>query len=551
MNYDVRARALIGCMECLQNMISATKDDAVAVASDGNAFRVFLHCPICRGNIGPSIRDTVLLRKVDKYRAVIIGGGGGGGDLNLVHDDGLSASELRLKKALEDDEGDVVLAIKEAQRREDEFFSGRWGLRDDEGVGVVITVESYLNATARESARRSPRGGLVARSESIWSFDDEEGFEADVDGRDSSFVYQHRKHEIAVEEEEQINLEHVKPDPTLLFGLDAFVTDEEQRYITAQLISGDPSKLAATAELMHYVSAMSLAGIKPNLKRRNSGRSPLSRSQSLRRSMLSSIKEVIREGSKARRLEEHREAASARENAVDDASNKLSPLGSIKEAIRQGSEARRLVEERKAAEARKNAVCSRRPVAALAVGRTPRMILDVEIKRRTEYMKLHPLPLRMPKYAQATACKAVPCLTLLDDVWDGTVMDAFSKITVTKFLSGNYSITKQPAESSGVFRIVDIGTSQSISSKGMGYIDIVRPRVIVASIGREIGQHGIVRGDVVTHFNGEEFKGNATELTELIKDSKEGEVLTFVFNADPAVAEALKRRAVTISSTHP
>ena len=55
---------------------------------------------------------------------------------------------------------------------------------------------------------------------------------------------------------------------------------------------------------------------------------------------------------------------------------------------------------------------------------------------------------------------------------------------------------------------------------------------------------------MVTHFNGEEFKGNATELTELIKDRKEGEMLTFVFNADAAVAEALKRRAVIISSTH-
>ena len=59
-------------MGCLENMISATKDDAISVASDGNAFRVFLHCPNCRGNLGPSIRDTVLLRTVDKYRAGII-----------------------------------------------------------------------------------------------------------------------------------------------------------------------------------------------------------------------------------------------------------------------------------------------------------------------------------------------------------------------------------------------------------------------------------------------------------------------------------------------
>lgn len=527
--------ARAGCMGCLENMISATKDDAISVASDGNAFRVFLHCPNCRGNLGPSIRDTVLLRKVDKYRAGIIGGGGGscGGDLHSVHDDVLPASELRLKKALEDDVGDVASAINEAKRREDEFFSCRRDPRDDGGVG----------ASAREGARRW-------RSESIRSFDDEEGFEADLDGPHTSFVCRHHSHEIAVKEEEEVDIENVEPDPTLLFGLDAFVTDEEQRYLTAQLTSGDPLKLAATAEMMHYVSAMSLAGIKPNLKRRNSSKSSFSRSQSMKRSMLSSIKEVIREGNKARRLEEQREAASARKNAVDVASKSLSPLCSIREAILEGSGARRLEEERKSAAAHTNAVCSRRPVSAATRGRTPKMILDVEMKRRTEYMKLHPLPLRMPKYAQATTCKAVPCLTLLDDVWDGTVMDAFSKITVTKWLSGNYNITKQHAVSSGVIRIIDVGTSPFKSSKGVGYIDVVRPRVLVASIGREIGQHGIVKGDVVTHFNGEEFKGNATELTELIKDRKEGEMLTFVFNADAAVAEALKRRAVIISSTH-
>ncbi len=64
-------------MGCLENMISATENDAmISVASDGNAFRVSLHCPNCRGDLGPGIRDTVLLRKVSRYRrAGIIGGG--------------------------------------------------------------------------------------------------------------------------------------------------------------------------------------------------------------------------------------------------------------------------------------------------------------------------------------------------------------------------------------------------------------------------------------------------------------------------------------------
>ena len=138
-------------MGCLENMISATEDDAmISVASDGNAFRVSLRCPNCRGDLGPGIRDTVLLRKVDRYRrAGIIGGG----DLRSARDDALPASELRLKKALEDDGGDVASAIDEARRREDVFFSRRCRAsppRDDAGGAVGSASARVMVASVVE-----------------------------------------------------------------------------------------------------------------------------------------------------------------------------------------------------------------------------------------------------------------------------------------------------------------------------------------------------------------------------------------------------------------
>ena len=59
-----------------------------------------------------------------------------------------------------------------------------------------------------------------------------------------------------------------------------------------------------------------------------------------------------------------------------------------------------------------------------------------------------------------------------------------------------------------------------------------------------MGQKGIVNGDVLTHVNGEEYKGTADELRKLLDSVQEGEMLTFAFNCDQAVAEALKRRSM-------
>lgn len=499
------------CLDCLERMIKATKGDSTE-ASDGNVFRVFLHCPNCRSNLGPSIRDTVLLRKVDKYRAFQHLDAAHGDGTEVCVDERLTASELRFKYALEKDEN-IAAAIDAAAHREDEFFG--------KGVEVDATdsLDNYLGSSDRSG---SGNGGSFGERQSIWSFDDEEGFEADLSGPHKSFIFRHHSQmRMTVPEEDtmqEVRMEDVEPDSTLLGGLDAFMTDEEQRFVTAQMISGETAKLAAATEMMHYVSALSREGIKPSMKRRQSSRLSLVRCPSMKSSMLSSIKEVIREGNEARRQEEERTTTGGLASRV------------AKQTMQFGGVA--------------------------AGRRNQKMEADMEVRRRMEYMRLHPLPLRMPKYAEATATYAHPFgLTFLDDMWDGTVLDAFSKITVSTSLLGTITISKQHAESSGVSRILDVtcvGSNKKsprckgkgTRHRGRGHIDTVRPRVIVASINREMGHQGVVKGDVVTHFNGEEFKGNAKELTELTKERYEGEVLTFVFNADAAVTEALKRRSM-------
>eukprot|EP00586_Coscinodiscus_wailesii_P007578 CAMPEP_0172491514 /NCGR_PEP_ID=MMETSP1066-20121228/22368_1 /TAXON_ID=671091 /ORGANISM="Coscinodiscus wailesii, Strain CCMP2513" /LENGTH=95 /DNA_ID=CAMNT_0013260609 /DNA_START=164 /DNA_END=451 /DNA_ORIENTATION=- len=81
-------------------------------------------------------------------------------------------------------------------------------------------------------------------------------------------------------------------------------------------------------------------------------------------------------------------------------------------------------------------------------------------------------------------------------------------------------------------------------------IDVPKSRVIVKSLWGEAGRRGVMKGDVVTHLNGEEFHGNAQDLVKVIRElvlanEKNGDrkYLTLVLNAEAPIAEALKRRA--------
>lgn len=453
-------------------MIKSAKEEVKA--TDENTFRVALQCPNCRSpHLGLTIRDTLLLRRVDKCLRR--------DDGKTVTDTKLSASELRFKEALELDV-DVRSAIEGARRRENEFF----GKEASAGVDRLDCSERIRSLSEPETA---------------WSFDDEEGFEADLTGGPESFVCRHHSTgEVREEVEEPTPLEEVQADTSLLGGLHAFMSDMEQRFVTAHLISGDMTRIATATEMMHYVSELSRQQVRQVRKPQFN-----SRQVSVDKSVRTKVKEVIKEGNEARRKEEEKEAR----KAVGAIAPAISPV-----QMGHVADGRRVLKRR----------------------------MDLQMRKQMEYMELHPLPLRMPKYAVVTAKKLeLAGLTFWDDLWDGTVLDAYTKITVTKSLLGHITVTKQPVESIGVQCVIDAGSPKS---KGKGYIDTYRARVLISSINRDLGQQGIVKGDVVSHINGEPFKGTADELKEFVESRFEGEVLTFGFNADDAVAEALKRRAM-------
>ncbi|KAL3776926.1 hypothetical protein ACHAW5_008023, partial [Stephanodiscus triporus] len=73
-------------------------------------------------------------------------------------------------------------------------------------------------------------------------------------------------------------------------------------------------------------------------------------------------------------------------------------------------------------------------------------------------------------------------------------------------------------------------------------------RVLVGSVRGRAGKSGIMKGDVVTHVDGEAFTGNASELNALLARAYEENggdgVVTIVVNAEECTAEALRLRSL-------
>jgi hypothetical protein len=160
----------------------------------------------------------------------------------------------------------------------------------------------------------------------------------------------------------------------------------------------------------------------------------------------------------------------------------------------------------------------------------------------------------------ATGLKGNATLKFVDDQWDGTIADAFARAQIGP-QAGNRKkatvqgrvTTKNPVERMSINKILAIGENEKRekhdnngSREGMLQPSRTQ-RVLVASVRGQAGKSGIMKGDVVTHVNGEVFIGDAAALNALLVNSyeeqgKEG-VVMIVVNAEECTAEALRLRS--------
>jgi hypothetical protein len=144
-------------------------------------------------------------------------------------------------------------------------------------------------------------------------------------------------------------------------------------------------------------------------------------------------------------------------------------------------------------------------------------------------------------------------LSFVDDEWDGSIADAFARARIgpqkgdRKKLEVQKRVTTQnPAEKISIHRILRMGEQEQSAKDEHEGVEM-RQRVLVASVRGQAGKSGIMKGDVVTHVNGEPFSGNAADLKSMLVNMYEEQgrdgVCMIVVNADECTAEALRLRS--------
>jgi hypothetical protein len=119
-----------------------------------------------------------------------------------------------------------------------------------------------------------------------------------------------------------------------------------------------------------------------------------------------------------------------------------------------------------------------------------------------------------------------------------------SNLNVAKLL-GNGNVPTQ-ATSSAIGCAVGLCIAEHFALDEIYMAIPGEARVLLAHTGRS-GKQGAVRGDVLTHIDGESMAGKDVNQVMMMLHSKRGKGrLQLTLNAERAVAEALKRRAASI-----
>lgn len=442
-------------------------------ASDGSQqVKIWLQCPSCRSDLSGTIRDTLLLRKVDSLKTKVP-------ENKSAKTSEYTESEKRLQEAL-DTSKDLRKTVSDSRKREEEFF------------GPFFLHKLREEKKESEDLESLEENDTLDDGDNSWSMSssnvEEWGVEADLlNGIHTSFRMPRPSCAPPQRSVTSILVENSRTDSTLFYGLDFFLPEEDREYLTRKMLSGKQTDLAEAAEI--------LAKVAKSLKNNPGGELP--------RSFV----------------------PKAPQRVLDKRSSIFG-----------------LVEDVEAVHLKKEQKASRdlREQAQLLGQQSTPTRGNHRIQRRQSVLLLaqnqrdFPLPVRLPKFVSCRRRVLQENFGLLDHEWDGTVLDAFSKITI----GFRKNIKQTPSSHKGVLNMLG-GTEARIELPGQS-------RVILAKVHRTIGQQGVTKGDVLTHINGECISGEKVEEVErlLSEAGKASDQLQLVFNAERSVAEGLRRRAM-------
>ena len=357
---------------------------------------IILHCPNCRSDLGPTICDTILLRKVDQASSTI-------------EDD--SDEEIGRKLALKKAMGvDVTLLreIAQARDREAQFWKKKCAIQSRSSSGTSSEIRGR-----RMSFTNTP-------PEKCEEDSDEWGFEVDIRvGAHESIKLPNELFSFPAYQSNEI-----KADRTLLCGLESVIVREDQEQLTRYLISGDTAELATAARILATVAE----------------------SVHLRRPSGSGDGTTTTATTAAGGV-----GGAANASARSSSPHQMARRTSVYSWIEVGKKARSHSASPMRREQQDSTSSSRNVMwlndhnnSFYAVKAAKHRQIERQLREKLAYMRHHPLPVRMPKYAEFTIqlegsptqletsqiVKSLP-FRFCNDAWDGTVNDAFSKIYVS------------------------------------------------------------------------------------------------------------------------
>jgi len=463
------------CKNCIESLITSSKDD-FQLASDGSMHvKVYLRCPNCRSDLSHSIRHTLLVRKVEELSHL------------MIPESEWTASQVRLKNVL--DTTEVKKAIRHARLMEAEYFGYDF---NEEKTNLSFDDDSSIY--------------------NLENYVEHWGVEVDLrNGAHESFRAPRPPAPL-------IREESIRIDPTLFAGLDEFLSESERKEVTALMTSGEPSSLVKAAVIL-YNTLQELS-------------TPKSSSSTARNRLATMEKK-----------EHSRNISITRESSVFHLiDNAEAPLRRKEFNEKKCSEEMQVLQN---------------SVSRFAQHRQ----LERELRIQADYQKRFPIPVRVPKAMKLDLSLPFD-MELVNYTWDGTVMDAYSKINigfggkVTQRRPNNTNVGNilgfEPNALKSAAKGCAIGLCMSSDEDHGDCNDIYialpgKSRVLISHTG-QIGKFGAVRGDVFTHIDGEDVTGKtAAEILEIINAKRNKEFIMITLNAELPIADALKRRAFAIA----
>ncbi|CAB9520670.1 expressed unknown protein [Seminavis robusta] len=522
------------CTSCVQSLLSSSKDD-FEMASDGNAHvKIYLHCPNCRADLSTTFRDVLLLRKVDMVHWLLAQRSSQYRELTPSQQRTQAAmQELHVQEAIQAAREKEVIFWKTHHRDSMSFGSNSLLLDDEEDD---LSEHKHDDTTGEQLLRQSMHRYESSRRLRDGSFSYEEwGVEADLDnGVHSSFRAHNTQGDDSKTQsssKKYDNSASSKPasfrkplDETLLQGLEKCMTHAEQLQVTHWMTSGNPDLLAQAAQTLRKIEEDARHGVMPADRQKVMNRR-------------GSVFEIVEE---TRQLEENPKPPPGSPRANNG--------GNVMDSF-----ARRMTPRQ-------------RQQLLMKQQRAEHVKLEMAMAARASILERCPLPVRMPKAMvlelnQDPDGRRFP-LRFCNDNWDGTVLDAYSKLTVNavgrRALASSptgspWTVTKKAQTShEGVFHVLSQGQYQ----RHYGEVQLTKygetpPRVLVASVQGTAGRQGVMKGDVVTHIDGVALDNDERSVESLVallraKRQDGQETVQVVLNGEASIAEALSRRAVVM-----